>query len=94
MIRTFAPLAAITIAISTPAVSAETASEYLERYAPGIPAGSMGISAQWFEMESLVGWEKVMLVFGYADNKTTCLALARIAKEDSPDRSFRCTDAN
>lgn len=58
------------------------------------PRGDLGIPAQWLMMDTLVGWEKMMLIVGYADNVTVCQALAEIAKEDSPDRNFRCTDAN
>jgi hypothetical protein len=64
----------------------EAASEY--------PRGSLDIPAQWFMMESMVGWEKMMLVFGYADNVDVCQNLVEMAKEESPARSFRCTDAN
>jgi hypothetical protein len=58
------------------------------------PRGGMGIPAQWLMMDTLVGWDKMMLIVGYADNVTVCQALVEIAKEDSPDRNFRCTDAN
>lgn len=58
------------------------------------PRGYMGIPAQWLMMDTLVGWDKMMLIVGYADNVTVCQALVEIAKEDSPDRNFRCTDAN
>jgi len=59
-----------------------------------MPRGGLGIPDQWLEMKSTVGWEKVMLVVGYADNRSVCFALADIAKADSPDRDFRCADAN
>lgn len=36
----------------------------------------------------------MMLVFGYADNIETCEYLVKVAKAESPDRDFRCTDAN
>lgn len=58
------------------------------------PRGGLGIPAQWLMMDTLVGWDKMMLIVGYADNVDVCLALVEIAKEDSPDRDFRCTDAN
>lgn len=58
------------------------------------PRGAMGIPAQWLMMDTLIGWDKMMLIIGYADNVTVCQALTEIAKEDSPDRNFRCTDAN
>jgi len=58
------------------------------------PRGSLNIPAQWLMMETLVGWERMMLIVGYADNVEVCLSLVEIAKKDSPDRDFRCTDAN
>lgn len=58
------------------------------------PRGSLNISAQWFMMESIVGWEKMMFIFGYADNVDTCEHLVDVAKEESPDRNFKYADAN
>ena len=84
----------IAVATGTTEMRAETPGEQLEGFVQTLPRGSLNIPFQWLEMESLVGWEKMMLVFGYADNKTTCDALSRIAKSDSPDRNFRCVPAN
>ncbi|HEY1037636.1 MAG TPA: hypothetical protein VGE62_03565 [Candidatus Paceibacterota bacterium] len=64
--------------------------EAVERH----PRGGLNIPAQWFMMNSSVGWERMMLVFGYADNIETCEYLVKVAKSESPDRDFRCTDAN
>lgn len=58
------------------------------------PRGSLDIPAQWFMMNSMVGWEKMMLIFGYADNVEICEHLVDVASIESPDREFRCTDAN
>jgi len=58
------------------------------------PRGGLNIPAQWLMMDTLVGWDKMMLIVGYADNVSVCLLLSEVAKEDSPDRNFRCTDAN
>jgi hypothetical protein len=58
------------------------------------PRGGLGIPTQWFMMNSAVGWERMMLVFGYADNVEVCQHLVEVAKTESPDRDFRCTDAN
>jgi hypothetical protein len=68
--------------------------ERLEAVVRDQPRGQAGIPWQWLEMRSLIGWEKMMLVFGYADNRSACEALARIAKDDSPGRDFRCESAN
>ena len=59
-----------------------------------MPRGVENIPAQWFEKYGLLGWEKVMFVFGYADIFTVCMHLIEMAKSDSPDDYFRCSDAN
>ena len=64
--------------------------EAAEKY----PRGSLNIPTQWFMMKSMVGWEKMMLIFGYADNVEVCEHLVEVASAESPDRDFRCTDAN
>lgn len=66
----------------------------LEAAVKNYPRGVLNIPAQWFMMESSLGWEKMMFVFGYADNKDTCYHLVDIAKIESPERNFRCEDAN
>lgn len=58
------------------------------------PRGELNIPAQWLMMDTLVGWDRMMLIVGYADNVEVCQRLVEIAKEDSPNRNFRCTDAN
>ena len=58
------------------------------------PKTSLSLPAQWFMMESSLGWEKMMFIFGYADNIEVCEHLVEVAKEESPSRDFRCTDAN
>ena len=58
------------------------------------PRGGLNIPAQWFMMNSMVGWEEMILIVGYADNVEVCEHLVEVAKEESPDRDFRCTDAN
>ncbi|MGD9670777.1 MAG: hypothetical protein AB7U75_17315 [Hyphomicrobiaceae bacterium] len=66
----------------------------IEEAAADLPRGGLNIPAQWFMMESLVGWEKMMLIFGYADNEDVCMHMLEIAQEESPDRRFRCMAAN
>jgi hypothetical protein len=48
----------------------------------------------WLEMESAVGWEKMILVVGYAANGPICERLAAVARIDAPAREFRCNTAN
>ena len=66
----------------------------LETAAKNYPRGELDIPAQWFVMESLVGWEKMMFIFGYADDREVCYHLVDVAKQESPYRNFRCEDAN
>lgn len=65
-----------------------------EEAAQAYPTGTLGIPPQWFMMESLLGWERMMFIFGYADNREICEHLVDVASEESPERRFRCDDAN
>lgn len=65
-----------------------------EKVVKKYPPGELNIPAQWFMMEGLVGWEKMMLIFGYADNKTICEHLKNLAVQESPERNFKCQNAN
>lgn len=58
------------------------------------PRGGMNIPAQWFIMDSMVGQEKMMFIFGYADNLSVCKHLVEVAKKESPERNFSCLNAN
>lgn len=85
----------LTIAIAIAFVTGYSYKETdLYEAAQNHPRGGLNIPAQWFMMESMVGWEKMMLIFGYADNVEVCEHLTEVAREESPDRNFRCTDAN
>ena len=48
--------------------------------------------AYWFEMHSIEGWEKVILVFGYWDNASACEELVVYGERTSPGRSFQCVE--
>ncbi|WP_162630927.1 hypothetical protein [Meridianimarinicoccus zhengii] len=72
----------------------EDALALLEAAAADLPRGIAGIPAQWFEMNSAIGWEKMMLVFGYADNRTACNNMMELAYAETTERDFRCTPAN
>lgn len=68
--------------------------EGLIKYVSKMPRGTLDIPAYWFEMESLAGWEHMILVIGYADNGTVCQHLLETSKRESPQRNFRCSAAN
>ncbi len=66
----------------------------LESAIKNYPRGTLNIPAQWFIMDTMVGAEKMILIFGYADNKSVCEHMLKLAKEETPIRNFRCEDAN
>lgn len=66
----------------------------LREYVSKTPRGVSGIPSQWFEMNTVIGWEPMVLFVGYADNRSLCAHLITVAKAESPDREFRCVDAN
>lgn len=45
-------------------------------------------------MDGLVGEEKMMFIFGYADNRSICEHTLELAREEAPFRDFRCEAAN
>ena len=65
----------------------------LEDLVKTFPKGHFGPD-YWFEMKSAIGWEKMILVMGYADDRSICLLLKRMGEQQSPDREFRCVPAN
>ncbi|SDF92393.1 hypothetical protein [Alloyangia pacifica] len=74
-------------------ISAQTVDD-LADYVAGMPRGMLGIPAYWLEMESAVGWERMILVIGYANNQSICSMLEGMARESSPGRRFKCSEAN
>jgi hypothetical protein len=46
------------------------------------------------EVESLVGWEKAILIFGYADDFDVCNQLLKASSLEAPARRFKCTPVN
>lgn len=52
-------------------------------------------NATWLEMLNVFGdWEKVMLVFGYANNFSACESVRQFASSENPSRSYRCNPVN
>lgn len=66
----------------------------LEKAVKNLPRNSIGSPAYWYEMNGLTGWEKVILVFGYAENLEVCQYMVKLGKKESPGRDFKCTPAN
>lgn len=73
---------------------AQTNGDRLEALVEDMPRNSIGLPMYWLEMTSLIGWEKMILVFGYADNNAPCARLQELAQLDAPARNFRCVVAN
>ncbi len=83
-----------TIGFCLPSTLAAQTIDDLVDFVAGMPRGTLGIPAYWFEMETLVGWERMILVIGYANNRSTCELIEQIGTAQSPNQSFRCTPAN
>jgi len=84
-------VAALSLATSA---YAQTNSERIEAFVNELPRNEWGGAMYWLEMKSIVGWEKMMLVVGYASNGPVCERLAAVARIDAPEREFRCGTAN
>ena len=65
--------------------------EQLEKAAIRVSKENFG-PAYWLEMTSLVGWERMILVFGYGDNRSACEEIRSHAAATNPDRSYVCTE--
>lgn len=75
-------------------VNAQSSSDAVAAFAENLPRNQWGEPMYWLEMHSLVGWERMMLVVGYAANGPVCDRLAAVARADAPNREFRCVVAN
>jgi len=68
---------------------------FLDKVALNYPKNFDRSSAQWFMKKNLMGkWENLMLIFGYADDKSVCDFMLGIARETDPEIEFRCKDVN
>lgn len=75
--------------------NADHRQQTLSAFVSDLPRGSLDIPMYWLEMRNVVNeWEEMILVSGYADNRTVCDVLNEFAKQDSPNRQFRCSPAN
>ena len=93
--RTILMAAAVSLMpMSAAADESEAGLAELKRSASNMPSGRLNIPNQWFLMKSVIGWEEMMLIFGYADNKSICEHLVVIAREENPSRDYACLDAN
>lgn len=84
----------VTYMTSPAIVHAQSTYNELESIVKNLPRNSLGLPAYWFEMNSLIGWEKMMLIFGYANNRSVCNHMLKLANIDAPNREFRCVKAN
>ena len=54
-----------------------------------------GSGSYWLEMQHSFGqWDKMILVFGYVDDRPPCNLIQEVAAEDTPNRQFRCVRAD
>jgi len=65
-----------------------TTGEALEKF---VNEDIKGSGSYWLEMQNSFGqWDKMILVFGYVDDRTPCNSIQKFAAEDAPNRQFRC----
>lgn len=74
--------------------SAQTNGDRIDAFVYELPRSDWGGAIYWLEMKSAIGWEKMMLIVGYASNGPVCERLSEIARIDAPYREFRCITAN
>jgi hypothetical protein len=74
--------------------NAQNNSDIIKEFVSDLPRNDWGGALYWLEMRSVVGWEKMILVVGYASNGPVCERLATVAHLDAPAREFRCSAAN
>ena len=79
---------------TTMGANAQTNSDRIAAFVNDLPRTELGGAMYWLEMKTIVGWEKMMLVVGYATNEPICDRLAMVVRLDAPDRKFRCSTAN
>lgn len=91
--RLFMFSAVVALAVATGA-DAQTNGDRIAAFANELPRTEWGGAMYWLEMKSVMGWEKMMLVVGYASNGPVCERLAAMARIDAPGREFRCSTAN
>ena len=91
--RQFLCIMAITLC-TTMSATAQTNSDRIAAFTNDLPRTKSGGAMYWLEMKTTIGWEKMMLVVGYATNKPICDRLEMVVRLDAPDRKFRCTTAN
>ena len=54
-----------------------------------------GSPDHWFQVKNAMGeWERVILVFGYADDSSVCMDLVDMARREAPRTEYRCVPAN
>jgi hypothetical protein len=86
-------LSTLFVVIANDAI-AQSNGERIEEFVENLPRNSLQLPMYWLEMESVVGWERMILIFGYANNEPACSAILKFAAEDAPMRRFRCSEAN
>ena len=82
------------ITLATPANAQETGGEGIEPYVRDHPLSEQG--DYWFEISNpiIAGWQRTILVFGYADNASACDFLVKSGEVTAPGRVYRCVPAN
>ena len=54
-----------------------------------------GSGSYWLEMKNVIGqWDKMILVFGYVDDREPCRLIKEFAEKNAPERQFQCVRAD
>jgi hypothetical protein len=73
---------------------AQTEEDYLVPLVEIMPRSDADDAAQWLEKDTIAGWAKVLLVFGYGDDFLACRELIDLYKAEFPAANYRCSNAN
>ena len=82
----------VLIATSSP-VFAQDYSKDVERFLEDVNSNPSLREAYWLEMQNAFGdWEKLMLIFGYADpgDRAACEAVSQATAQRNLGRYYRC----
>jgi hypothetical protein len=86
------------VPLSTGVVTfADSYERHLVRLEKSVADNPLTRTGYWLEMQNVLGqWEKVILIFGYADpvDKAACARILQFAAVDGPNSAFRFNPVN
>jgi hypothetical protein len=76
---------------------AQSYEQNLSRLVDHVNSNTSLQGAYWLEMQNAFGeWEKMMLIFGYADpgDQAACEAVTTLTRKQNPTGKYRCNPVN